>query len=758
VKIFLAVLFRFSGFISCAAGPRPDFYRGLLGAAESAPAKADATAESADAAGTASKAAGAGAYFEKALGSSNPYVRKAAAEELLKLMYRGEAPSERVYTRLKREAPPSWAAAFDVLAVPPAETREKALTFLLGPAAGGPAESGAMGGNPFPGESALYVLRECRERISGLFSPAESAALDGHIAASRSRYAEALAFFRVCLDDSPALFFQYPNLLNDLGRCFQYTNSGDEGIDLFLGWEKKLTENAGSFPVEPPSRFSTEGQSRNIRFSLLFFAARMARQRGRLDQGIELFTRALLFAPDPVQEDACIWYILDSALTRNPGQAVQQTALYIPQWNDDLYFSDILDNLARLLTAGRRWGDLVRIFELIENRSDRASTAKYAYIIGRALEEDFLSPEESAAARAAVLARGSPAAEAADQAAAPGKAGSGAEGRAEGGAGSTSAAFLRAALEAGRPALYYRALSAAALGEPFPELPEAGEAPAGKAGAASGSSEKRPVMQFLLGFFRYGAARFAEPYIRALGDELTGEDLRQLAESFAEAGLYAESIRLISSYPEREDIELRRRDLELYYPRPFREAVEKYAEETGLAPELLFGLIRTESAFQSGIVSRAGAVGLTQLMPATAEEMAGRIRRNSPDRGAGLSVDGEGNLNLLDPETNIRIGAVYLGYLIDRMESPLLALLAYNGGMNRVRRWREADRRAAGNRVPDSRLDGRGKGLPGDLFLETIEYSETRNYGRKVLAAALLYGYLYYGNFWNPWLDFQSFL
>jgi soluble lytic murein transglycosylase len=64
---------------------------------------------------------------------------------------------------------------------------------------------------------------------------------------------------------------------------------------------------------------------------------------------------------------------------------------------------------------------------------------------------------------------------------------------------------------------------------------------------------------------------------------------------------------------------------------------------------------------------------------------------------------------------------------MDRTESPLLALLAYNGGMGRLRRWRNAESK-----------------LPGDLFLETIEYNETREYGRKVLAAAAAYGYLYY--------------
>jgi soluble lytic murein transglycosylase len=69
------------------------------------------------------------------------------------------------------------------------------------------------------------------------------------------------------------------------------------------------------------------------------------------------------------------------------------------------------------------------------------------------------------------------------------------------------------------------------------------------------------------------------------------------------------------------------------------------------------------------------------------------------------------------------------------LDHPLLSILAYNGGMNRVRRWyREAARN----------FDPSLPALPGDLFLETIELAETRNYGRKVISAALIYGTLYY--------------
>jgi soluble lytic murein transglycosylase len=234
-------------------------------------------------------------------------------------------------------------------------------------------------------------------------------------------------------------------------------------------------------------------------------------------------------------------------------------------------------------------------------------------------------------------------------------------------------------------------------------------------------------MDFLLGFFEYGAGGFIRTYLPDMEGRLSVPELRVLAAAMEKSGDYSGAISLVSSYSERKEYELNRTDLELSYPRPLRNLIEKQAGEAGLHPALLYGLIRTESAFQQDIVSRAGALGLTQLMPATAGEMAGRIKRQG-----GPDYTGGGGPDLKDPGVNVHIGAVYLSYLNSRMASPLLALLSYNGGMNRVRRWHEAENRVSA--VP----------LPGDLFLETIEYTETREYGRKVLSAAAVYAYLYY--------------
>jgi soluble lytic murein transglycosylase len=263
-------------------------------------------------------------------------------------------------------------------------------------------------------------------------------------------------------------------------------------------------------------------------------------------------------------------------------------------------------------------------------------------------------------------------------------------------------------------------MAASKLGESF--APE-GEAEDEEPDTAQLSANEDET-EFILGLIEYGAASFAPQYISAEEAGMGVSELRKIAEALASSGNVRESLNIVSRYTARENYKLSNADLQLFYPQPFKDLIEKYAAEAEIGPEILYGLIRTESYFQSEVVSRSGAIGLAQLMPSTAEEMAGRIaRRGGPDYRQ--------SMDLTDAETSVHIGSFYLRYLIDNMGSPMLALLAYNGGMGRMRRWLAADR-AAGS-------------LPTDLFLETLEYTETREYGRRLLAAAAAYGYLYYG-------------
>ena len=667
------VLIFFLSFASCAAQqPDSNFYEGLKKRQEGAPSAAVAC-------------------FEKALNSANDSIAAAAAAELLSMYATGTELSKAVMTAARQKAALSQTGGSWALALEAADDKEKFLSLLL------------TGDSRSLDEAALYELGNWRpdppadgtppdsDSIGNIFlTVSEGMVIGGRIAVSRSRYSEALIFFRIALHDSPELFFRYPDLLTDLGRAYQYAGVGREGIEFFLKWEKTFSDEKRIIPPDSENL---------VRFRLLFFAARIARQRGEKD--IELFEAALPYAlqVSPEQSDACIWYILDSSLSQSAATAIRYLEKYISQWRDDAYFSDVMDKLARELIVKRQWEDMANVCTILRSRSSgarpgasaaNAALAKYAWITSRALEEGLYSPKKNGPL-----------------------------------AGPT--AYRRVAYDAGLGSLYYRSLSAAALSEPFLILQAAEPQTTAQAAA---ETEPSPTMEFLTGFFKRGAAEFAPRYIRLLENDLSAGELRDLAAALGAAGQYQESLRLVTLYSRGSGYQMTRQDWELLYPRPFKELVERYAGETGIEPALLYALMRTESAFEHTIVSRAGAVGLTQLIPATAREMAARIRRGGgPDY-----LDSEDSApDLRDPAVNIHIGATYLAYLNGRMEDPLLALLAYNGGMNRVRRWRRA--------LP---------ALPPDIFLETVEYAETRNYGRNVMGAAAMYAELYYSHLEQP--------
>ena len=104
-------------------------------------------------------------------------------------------------------------------------------------------------------------------------------------------------------------------------------------------------------------------------------------------------------------------------------------------------------------------------------------------------------------------------------------------------------------------------------------------------------------------------------------------------------------------------------------PADLATAINDIALAEGIAPELAFRLVQMESGFNRRAVSPVGAVGYTQLMPATAFEM---------DRSLEYR-------DLFDRDTNLRLGFRYLRWLIDRYDDDLrIALLAYNRGLGRV--------------------------------------------------------------------------
>jgi soluble lytic murein transglycosylase len=157
---------------------------------------------------------------------------------------------------------------------------------------------------------------------------------------------------------------------------------------------------------------------------------------------------------------------------------------------------------------------------------------------------------------------------------------------------------------------------------------------------------------------------------------------------------------------------------EAVYPIPFRDVVEKHAAKAKVDPDLVQALMREESRFNVRARSATGALGLTQLMPQTARNVA-----------AALKMRGVSEAALFRPEVNIKLGATYLGMLLaDLNGSVPHAVAAYNAGPHAVRRW----------------LRVRG-GVELDAWVEEIPFAETRDYVKRVLASYAAYQLVYRG-------------
>ena len=157
--------------------------------------------------------------------------------------------------------------------------------------------------------------------------------------------------------------------------------------------------------------------------------------------------------------------------------------------------------------------------------------------------------------------------------------------------------------------------------------------------------------------------------------------------------------------------------LRVFYPRAYWTEVQRVARETGLDPYLILAVGRQESIFQSRVVSVAGATGVMQLMPGTAEWLA-KIEPAVSKRQAE---------NLTQPANSLRLGAYYLIRMVDRNDANLVyALASYNAGPGNVSKWKK--------QIPTSDMEA---------FVEAIPFEETRGFVKKVLGNYGAYHSLY---------------
>jgi hypothetical protein len=195
-----------------------------------------------------------------------------------------------------------------------------------------------------------------------------------------------------------------------------------------------------------------------------------------------------------------------------------------------------------------------------------------------------------------------------------------------------------------------------------------------------------------------------------------------LSKLYNHAHAYSDTMRIMQLY---KDFKTKPREKELsqafwksFYPPAYAKIIHNNATILNIDPYFVKGLIRQESLFNSTVQSRAGAIGLMQIMPKT-----GRVLYAKSNKGKSFNSE-----ILFDPEMNIQLGIQYIDQLNKRFnKNKTHILISYNAGPHNLKKWLKRFRH-----VNDP-----------DVFVESIPFPETRKYVKKVLRNYGIYQTLY---------------
>lgn len=223
---------------------------------------------------------------------------------------------------------------------------------------------------------------------------------------------------------------------------------------------------------------------------------------------------------------------------------------------------------------------------------------------------------------------------------------------------------------------------------------------------------KNPAVIRAREFFLVGLNDEARQEWQAAIENLSPQLLEAAAQLASEWNWYYQAIVTASRANALDDVKLR-------FPTPFYDTVLGQAQTRNLDSAWVYAVIRQESAFRVDARSRANALGLMQLLPATAKELATKEQ---------LTLAEEKDIFV--PETNIRLGVLYLRQLLDRFDDNyVLASASYNAGASRVRNW----------------VKTQGC-VPMDAWIELIPFKETRKYVQAILSYTPIFEYRLTGN------------
>ena len=186
----------------------------------------------------------------------------------------------------------------------------------------------------------------------------------------------------------------------------------------------------------------------------------------------------------------------------------------------------------------------------------------------------------------------------------------------------------------------------------------------------------------------------------------------QLLKYDAHAGLYIKLYENLTQISVEQRNSILANNPELLFPRPFEDQVRQAAGELKVEPELIYAIMRQESAFNPKARSPADAFGLMQILPEIAQTL-----------GKKYDIAFNRNEDLYDSGTNIRFGAALLREQLDKYHDQfILAVASYNANDQAIQNW--MDMRFHGDALE---------------FVEDIPYEETRGYVRLVMRNLVFY-------------------
>lgn len=235
-------------------------------------------------------------------------------------------------------------------------------------------------------------------------------------------------------------------------------------------------------------------------------------------------------------------------------------------------------------------------------------------------------------------------------------------------------------------------------------------------------SERLAWERFLI-LLKAGWFKEAERELDSLPDPQSNEERLVRAKYWAATFRYDLAMQIMNQVFEDDPELLQAPALKIIFPEEYQPWVSREAKSSGVSPEWIFSVIRQESSFRHDVKSPANAVGLMQLLPTTAAELAKDHRLKD------YNVE-----SLVDPEVNIKLGSIYLARLIKTFNGNIpIALAAYNTGQGRMRRWMSSRRDV-------SPLENIKVSAPEvEVWIDEMPWDETSFYVKAILRNWMIY-------------------